>query len=373
MSAPDGSCATRAAGGAAGAQGPAGGLWAPFAAALYAASLGWPVFPLRAGGKTPAIRSAHPAGHPCRGECGRDGHGFHDATTDPDRLHRWWRAFPRANYGISTGPAELVVIDLDTGKGTPPARVLPDQGDEEPTPEWVQDGVGVLAWMVHRDHPDAGPTGIATAGTLGVRTPSGGLHLYYAAPGRGLDGATPVRSSVGCSAGRVAGLGWCIDVRAGGGYVAGPGSTTPDGVYRALNRGARPGPLPAFLAARLARLTTGATGTAGAPCTTAPRGGSGLRVGPGNGFFAAAKRGELDAIARATAGDKEGAGRNATVNRAAFKLGQLLDQYGQDADAVAEELVAAAMATGLPEREARTAVASGLAQGKARPRALTAV
>jgi hypothetical protein len=173
---------------------------------------------------------------------------------------------------------------------------------------------------------------------------------------------------VGCSAGRVTGLGWCIDVRAVGGYVAGPGSITPDGVYRALNRGTRPGPLPAFLADRLARIGA----RAGAPCTTTPGTGAGLRVGPGNGFFAAAKRGELDAIAHATAGDKGGSGRNVTTNRAAFKLGQLLDQYGQDADAVAEELVAAALATGLPEREARTAVASGLTQGRARPRHLTA-
>ena len=184
------------------------GSWGPLRAALHAAARGWPVFPLRAGGKVPAIRAAHAPGSPCRGECGREGHGFHDATTDPDRITAWWRIWPRANYGIATGPAGLVVVDLDTGKGAPPARVLPDQDPGEPTPAWVRDGTGVLAWAAHRDHttvPDKAALALADidegpGAGLAVRTPSGGLHLYFIAPDGG-----PIPSSVGSSAGRLTG------------------------------------------------------------------------------------------------------------------------------------------------------------------------
>jgi hypothetical protein len=88
-------------------------------------------------------------------------------------------------------------------------------------------------------------------------------------------------------------------------------------------------------------------------------------------FWDAAVAGELAHIAAAVAGDQGGAGRNATVNRAAYKLGQLVDPLRlADVDQVAEQLRAAAEATGLPEREARAAVASGLAQGRANPRTL---
>ena len=74
--------------------------------------------------------------------------------------------------------------------------------------------------------------------------------------------------------------------------------------------------------------------------------------------------------AAAQAGARDGSGRNATVNRAAYKLGRLVDAYLDAAglDVLVEQLVTAAVTTGLPEREARTAVASGLAAGRARPR-----
>ncbi len=329
-------------------------------AALAAAARGWPVFPLIPGGKTPAIRAVHPAGHPCRGECGRWGHGFHDATCEPDVIRAWWACRPRANYGISTGPVHLAVIDLDTPKGHRPDRVLPDV-DREP-PGRVQDGAGVLAWAAHLDDADPG-----WADTFTVATPSGGRHLYYAVPED-----TLVRSSVGATAGRITGVGWCVDVRAVGGYVVGPACSTPTGAYRVTNP-TPPRALPAWLAARLHP----ATGEPTPPCArksgavevgASPAGGA--RVGRPAGFAQAAIRGELAHIAAATPGGAGGTGRNATVNRAAYKLGRLVVACALDPGALAEELVAAARATGLGEREARTAVASGLAAGQAHPRTL---
>ena len=358
------------------------------AAGLAAIARGLPVFPVGAD-KYPCIRAAHHPGHPCTGGCGRDGHGWRDATLDPDRWARWIHRWPWIPaYGIATGPAHLVVVDPDTGKGAPPARVLPDQGDDEPTPEWVRDGMGVLAWIAQRD-------GVRLADltdTFTVATPSGGRHLYYAGPEQ-LPGGRVVRNSVGVTAGRVTGLGWCIDVRAVGGYVLGPGSRirTADGawgVYRAVAGVSATRPVPPVLRARLAaighrRPAQPPTRPADRPCNGQARGravgaptagGTGQVGGVRPRFWDAAVAGELAHIAAAVAHDQAGAGRNATVNRAAYKLGRLVDPLrltDVDVDQVAEQLRAAAEATGLPEREAHAAVASGLAQGRANPRTLT--
>jgi hypothetical protein len=354
--------------------------WPVLAAGLAAIGRGWPVFPVGAD-KYPCIRAAHEPGHPCKGECGRDGHGWRDATCDPDRWAGWIRRWPWIPaYGIAT--LALVVVDPDTGKGPAPQRVLPDQGETEPTPGWVVDGMSVLAWIAQRD----GARLADLTDTFTVATPSGGRHLYFAGPQR-LPGGRVVRNSVGYSAGRVTGLGWCVDVRAVGGYVLGPGSwvRTADGTwgtYRALPGVSAPRAVPPVLRARLAaigsqRPAQPPTRPADRPCTRqargravgAPTAGGGVRPG----FWDAALAGELAHIAAAVAGDKAGAGRNATVNRAAYKVGRLVDPLrltDVDVDQVAEQLRAAAEATGLPAREAAAAVASGLAQGRANPRAL---
>lgn len=98
-------------------------------AATWYAAQGIPVFPCRPRGKAPLLRRAHrqddPAAATCRGECGRLGHGLHDATTDPEQVHAWWTATPAANIGIPTGHA-FDVVDVDGPAGYASLGLLAD-------------------------------------------------------------------------------------------------------------------------------------------------------------------------------------------------------------------------------------------------------
>jgi len=86
--------------------------------ALDYAERGIPVLPLH--GKLPRVPAAHTPGDPlygqCKGECGREGHGVHDATTDPDQVRAWWRRWSQTNIGLRTG-VRFDVIDVDGPQG----------------------------------------------------------------------------------------------------------------------------------------------------------------------------------------------------------------------------------------------------------------
>jgi hypothetical protein len=64
--------------------------------------------------------------------------------------------------------------------------------------------------------------------------------------------------------------------------------------------------------------------------------------------------------------------RNATLNSAAFSLGQLVGGGLLDVDAVAGALLIAALASGLGETEAMRTIESGLKAGQCHPRGRTA-
>ncbi|MFB6708904.1 bifunctional DNA primase/polymerase [Streptomyces sp. NPDC056333] len=180
-------------------------------AALDAAARGWAVFPLRPGGKPPALHGE--ASCTGTGDC-TTGHRKWEqrATTDPDRIHQAWSMRP-FNIGIATGPSGLVVVDLD----------LPKLNSSADTPC----GVTTFKALCER-------TGQAVPATYRVRTASGGEHLYFTAP-------------PGIRLANTAGfLAPPIDTRAWGGYVVAPGSTVNGHAYEVLDA-APVAPLPGWL------------------------------------------------------------------------------------------------------------------------------
>jgi bifunctional DNA primase/polymerase-like protein/AAA domain-containing protein len=174
-------------------------------AALAWARRGFPVFPLEPNGKKPLDQTSWPE----------------QATTDEVRVRALW-TLPvlgtEADYNIGMLCTDRIVIDIDVKQG--------------------KDGYNEFRQLTaNSDLP---------WNTLVVRTPSGGLHLYYEGPDSGNAPITPA-----------------VDVRSHNGYVVVPGSTI-DGVAYRVERDVVPAWIPFVLeerltayAARSERLATG--------------------------------------------------------------------------------------------------------------------
>ena len=104
--------------------------------ALACAERGWPVFPCLWNMKVPLTR-----------------HGYLDATTDPGQITDWFARHPHRNLAVATGAPGPDVLDID--QRGPAANGFP-----------------ALARL--RD------AGLLNGASASVRTPSGGLHLYFA-------------------------------------------------------------------------------------------------------------------------------------------------------------------------------------------------
>jgi hypothetical protein len=270
---------------------------------------GWHVFPCTPGDKRPALR----------------GNWQDLATVAPDRIRVWWTRRPY-NIGIACGTSGLAVIDLDVSRDGYPSTAL--------EADLLTSGADAFAALC-REHGEPFPPD-----TFSVDTPSGGRHFYFAVSDR------TVRNSAGH-------LGPHIDVRADGGYVIAPGSRIGRRAYR-VRDSASLAPLPSWVRELLRNNPS--------PTTAARR--RAIPSGAGRTAYAmAALRDETRLVATARPGT-----RNATLNRAAFSLGQLVAAGLIPPVAVARALAGAAERAGLPKHEARRTIRSGLTAGSGRPR-----
>ncbi|RPE41955.1 bifunctional DNA primase/polymerase-like protein [Streptomyces sp. Ag109_O5-1] len=276
-------------------------------AALDAAARGWHVFPLRPGSKQPALHGADR----CRntGDCS-DGHRKWEqrATTDPRRIVPCWET-GAANVAIATGPSGLVVVDLDVAK--------------EKGSSGTPDGVTFFLALCER-------AGQPWPDTYTVRTPSGGMHLYFTAP---------PGTHLTNTAGKLAPL---VDTRAWGGYVVAAGSLIDSAAYE-VTAPWRVAELPAWLRGALAE-----TPKSGAPSAIAPPRNASRRA-------QVALERERAAIEAAPEGKRE-----ETLFKAARSMGRFV-AWGDIARHVVEEAFqVAGEAAGLKAYECRSTLRSAL-------------
>jgi hypothetical protein len=142
--------------------------------ALAYAARGWPVFPCQAGRKIPAT-----------------GHGYLDATTDPQRIAAWFGRHPDWNLAVATGAPGPDVLDVDQHG---PAG----------------NGYAALAKL--------SKAGLLDGAAAYVRTPSGGLHAYFTGSAQ-RNGHLPAHH---------------LDFRSRGGYVLAPPSHIDGKPYQAI-------------------------------------------------------------------------------------------------------------------------------------------
>lgn len=180
---------------------------------------GFKVFPVIPGGKLPATEK-----------------GWKDASNDPAQIDAWLRINPDFNWGLATGLNEMFVFDID------PAGL-----------DWWHK-------LLERDPV----VKAAVDRAFQVRTPRGGLHVYF----RGEGPSTASRIAEG------------IDTRGGikrdgqiisGGYVVLPGSKTDKGYYSALPGGSIEPLPPKLLEIIPARAKTDTLGLAKNPNADQPR------------------------------------------------------------------------------------------------------
>jgi hypothetical protein len=294
--------------------------------ALEYAARGVPVLPLR--GKLPRIPAAHGPSDPlygqCKGDCGRQGHGVHDASTDLEQICAWWERWPHATIGLRTGVA-FDVIDVDGPAGRHSLeRFLAEHGSGQPI---------------------GGPR---------VRTGSGGWHLYVTPSG------LPDRIGVLES----------VDYRAADRYVVAPPSrhqATGRPYQWAPGRHLDDTPLGELPPALRERLTPRATERQPAPVPMRP-------AGPGHPYGRAVLEAETARIAGAR-GPSSGRGgqRNQVLWEAARNLYNLVAGGVLDQAIVERELERAAGACGLlhdEPRQTRRTLASARQVGLAHPRGI---
>jgi hypothetical protein len=138
-----------------------------FQLALNYADIGWPVMPIRKGEKTPATL-----------------HGVNDATTDHDRIAKWFDNELGYGIGIACGEESFVVVDIDPRNG----------GDVE----WAE--------LMHEHH------GLGNGHQLHAYSGGGGAHFFFKYTDGVKNGA----------------IGEGIDIKSNGGYIIVAPTVHPD-------------------------------------------------------------------------------------------------------------------------------------------------
>jgi Bifunctional DNA primase/polymerase, N-terminal len=272
---------------------------APGRAAEVYAALGYPVLPVFEPGPDGGCTCRAGAGCDRAGKHPRITGGVWQATTEPAMVRRWWRRWPAASVALRTG-VRFDVADVDGQPGVEALRAI----------------------LTNADAP-------LSSGPL-ARTGGGGWHLLFATTGYG----SPKRVLPG------------VDWRGRGGYILVSPSLHPSG---RRYRWVRPLTLalpeaPAELRALLAP-----------PPPPAPRPPGAAVATVGGGYGPAALAAECARVRVTPPGGRGRKGRNDTLNRAAFKLGQLVHAGLLDPGQVCAALLDAATTAGLePARSART-------------------
>jgi hypothetical protein len=287
-------------------------------AALAYAAGGIPVYPVHWPRPTPGRASLacscsrgfacdRPAKHPLVR------HGVKEATTDPDRISRWWHRWPQANLGLATGIC-FDALDIDG-----------------------PDGLAALGEL-------QGAAGLRLPGPL-VATGGGGWHHWFTPTGLGN------RPPQGLAH---------VDWRGRGGCVLAPPSRHLSGrSYRWLV-GLDQAPLAEVPAALRARLDPDR------PTRTQPAGMVGPAA-PGHPYGRTVLAAELAALSRATPGQ-----RNRTLNRTAFKVYRYVAGGVLDDQDVTLAFTTVAQAIGLSAAETARTLASARTAGLANPRTVPA-
>jgi Bifunctional DNA primase/polymerase, N-terminal len=285
-------------------------------AALGYAAQGIPVYPVHwpcpsADGASLACSCSRgvgcdrPAKHPLVG------HGVKDATTDPDRIGRWWHRWVQANVGLATGIC-FDVLDIDGPAG--------------------------LAAL----HQLQQAAGLRLRGPL-VATGGGGWHHWFAPTGLGN------RPPQGLAH---------VDWRGRGGCVLAPPSRHISGRPYQWLVGLDQAPLVEVPVA-LRELLDPDPPTSTRPTRTA---------GPdlaGHPYGRRVLADELAALGRATPGH-----RNRTLNRCAFKVYRYVAGGVLDDQDVTTAFTTAARALGLSAAETARTLASARTAGLANPRTI---
>jgi len=243
--------------------------------------------------------------------------GVYSATSNRRRLEKYFQSHPDANYGVATGSG-FFVVDVDGKKGRQSLRRMKKKHGKLPK-------------------------------TVTVQTAKG-RHYYFRSKN------IVVKNTAGK-------LGPCIDVRGDGGYAVGPGSVHESGkVYdfvpgRALGQ-AKIAKAPEWLLKSVRKSKRPAKRVVTQPV---PLG----KLDRAKAYGEAARQRELDLLRAAPRHQ-----RNNTLNRCAFKLGQLVPYGIADKNTIERDLAQVAASIGLNDAEIEPTINSGINAGIASPRKL---